>query len=174
MSNTGLKSAVVVQFVVICALSVLLYEANRPKLAPSRVPTVLADIRGVLSVGANYTQFQEKVQSLSAAIEEYNSEGGSGPALKGFEESLKLYKDSLDLWTEMINLPNTYASETRRPSTLLRIAREQGFEITSGVSNKVQADVLMQELWAKADEGRHGKKNENGSGPKTTPQNRQP
>ena len=152
MSNSAWKSIVAVQFVVICALSVLLYDAKRPKQVPSRVETVLADIHGVLSVGANYTQFQEKVQSLGAAIEEYKSEGGGGPALKRFDESLQLYTDSLDLWTEMITFPNIYDSRTRRPSTLIRIAKEQGYDIGGDFSNKVHADVLMQELWSKAKE----------------------
>jgi hypothetical protein len=39
-------------------------------------------------VGVNYTQFQEKVQSLSAAIEEDRSDGRDGAALKRFEEFL--------------------------------------------------------------------------------------
>jgi len=166
MNNRVLKLILVAQFVVICVLAVLLFEATRPKTAPSRVETVLADIHGVLSVGANYTQFQEKVQSLGGAIEEYRSAGGGGATLKRFEECLKLYKDSLDLWEDTINLPNTYSrSGTRVPATLDRIAREQGFDISGEFEFKVQSDVLMQQLWAKADEvGRGGKTEGKSSG----------
>jgi hypothetical protein len=163
MNNIAWKSVVGVQFVVICALSVVVYDVERPKPVPSRVENVLAEIHGVLFVGANYTQFQEKVQSLGGAIEEYKSEGGGGSILKRFNESLKLYKDSLDLWTDTINLPNTYDSNTRRPYILVRIAKEQGFEFGGDFPNKVYADVLMQKLWAKADEVGRGKKGESGS-----------
>jgi hypothetical protein len=159
MSSRVWRLIVVVQLGVICVLAVLLFEARRPKTVPSRVETVLADIHGVLSVGANYTQFQEKVQSLGGAIEEYRSEGGDGPTLKRFEECLKLYKDSLDLWGDTINLPNTYSrSGTRVPATLERIAKEQGFDIDGPYQFKIQSDVLMQQLWAKADEVGRGNK----------------
>lgn len=158
MSSRMLKSVVVAQLVVICVLAVLLFEATRPRTAPSRVETALADIHGALTVGANYTQFQEKVQSLGGAIEEYRSGGGDGPSLKRFDECLKLYKDSLDLWGDSINLPNTYSrSGTRPPAILQRIAKEQGMDITGEFPFKAEADVLMQQLWAKADETGRGK-----------------
>jgi hypothetical protein len=95
---------------------------------------VLADMRGILSVGVSYTQFQEKVQSLSGAIEEYRSDGGDGAALKRFDESLKLYKESLDLWEDTINFPSRYDSRTRVPWMFERIAKEQGFNITGDFS----------------------------------------
>jgi len=172
MSSGVWKSIVVVQLVVICVLAVLLFEATRPKtvpLVPSRAETALADIHGVLSVGANYTQFQEKVQSLGGAIEEYRSQGGDGPTLKRFEECLKLYKDSLDLWGDTINLPNTYSrSGTRVPATLERVAKEQGFPIDGEYQFKVQSDVLLQQLWARADEIGRGKQSGEKSGGKSS------
>lgn len=172
MSGRIWKSIVVVQFVVICVLGVLLFEATRTKtapLVPSRVETALADIHGVLSVGANYTQFQEKVQSLGGAIEEYRSQGGDGLTLKRFEDCLKLYKDSLDLWGDTINLPNTYSrSGTRVPATLERIAKEQGYAIDGEYQFKIQSDVLLQQLWSKADEVGHGKQTEEKNGGKSS------
>jgi hypothetical protein len=154
-----LKAIAAVQLVVICVLAVLLFEATRPKPVPSRVETVLADIHGVLSVGANYTQFQEKVQSLSAAIEEDRSAGRGGPALKTFEESLKLYKESLDLWEDTITFPYTYGSDPSyrsAPTGLVVIAKQLGEPITKD-SYKAQADWFIKELWQKADEIGRGK-----------------
>jgi hypothetical protein len=161
MSATAWKSVAVVQLVTICALVVFLFESKRPKADVSKVEKVLGDIRGAMSVGANYTQFQERVQSLAAAIEGYKSDGGAGADLKRFEESLGLYKDSLDLWGEMITYPELFESGGFVPGTLRRIAGEQGFDISDkSFSNRVKGDVLLQQLWAKADEIGRGKKAE--------------
>jgi hypothetical protein len=122
------------------------------------VETALTDIHGTLSVGAKFTQLQEKVQALAAAIENFRAKGGGGSELVRFEQSLKLYKDSLDLWSDELSHSWMYEGEDISP-TLRRIAREQGFDISrSGGPYKVFADELLQQLWAKADEAGRGVK----------------
>ena len=103
MGRKALVAIVVIQFVVICALGFLLVQGSRPSAERERVEMALADIRGALSIGANYTQFQEKVQALAAAVENFRSKGGAGSDLARFERSQKLYKDSLDLWREELS-----------------------------------------------------------------------
>lgn len=159
MGRKTLVGIVVIQFVVICALGFLLVHGRRPPPERERVEMAFADIRGVLSVGANYTQFQEKVQALAAAVENFRSAGGTADDLARFDRAKKFYKDSLDLWSDEISYPATYESERRRftPIVLQRIAKEQGFDLSGeGVSYKIFADELLQELWKKADEVARG------------------
>jgi len=54
-----------IQFLVICALGLLLLQGTWPTADRERVETALADICVAVSVGANYTQFQEKVQAVA-------------------------------------------------------------------------------------------------------------
>ena len=168
MGRKALVAIVVIQFVVICALGFLLVQGRRPSAERERVETALADIRGALTVGANYTQFQEKVQALAAAVENFRSKGGAGSDLTRFEQSQKLYKDSLDLWSDELRYPALYESERRRfvPTPLERIAKEQGFDLSNPeFSYKIAADVLLQELWKKADDAGRGAEPQKGSEP---------
>jgi hypothetical protein len=167
MGRKALVAIVVAQFVVICVFALLLVRGRRPTAEQERVETALADIRGALSVGANYTQFQEKVQALAAAIDNFRSKGGAGSDLAQFELSQKLYEDSLDLWSDELRRSALYESERRLfvPTVLERIAKEQGFVVPPrgslassepAVPYKYFADQLLQELWKKADDAGHG------------------
>lgn len=159
MGKKTLVGITVIQFGVICALTFLLLQEKRPSQEKQRVETALAGIRGALSVGANYTQFQEKIQVLAVAVEGFRSTGRSADDLVRFERALKLYKDSLDLWSDQLHYPVMYESERHRftPIVLERIAREQSFDLSlEGVSYKVLADVLLQDLWKKADDAARG------------------
>ncbi|MEO8096093.1 MAG: hypothetical protein ABI811_00205 [Acidobacteriota bacterium] len=171
MRSKALGAVVVIQFVVICALGLLLVQGRRPTAERERVKTALADIRGALSVGANYTQFQEKVQALAAAIENFRSQGGAGNDLARFEQSQKLYKDSLDLWSDELSYPGLYESERRRfvPTPLERIAKEQGLDLSEPkVPYKIFADELLQQLWKKADQAGSGVNPQKESAPEPT------
>ena len=160
MGRKALVAIVVAQFVVICVLGLLLVQGRRPTAEQERVEIALADIRGALSVGANYTQFQEKVQALAAAIDNFRSKGGAGGDLARFELSQKLYKDSLDLWSDELNYPGIYKRSPHGhfvPSALERIAKEQGFDLSDPTfSYKISADVLLQQLWTKAGQAGRG------------------
>ena len=166
MRSKVLGAIVVVQFVVICALGFLLLKGGRPTAERERVETSLTDIHGTLSVGANFTQFEEKVQALAAAIENFRAKGGGGSELVRFEQSLRLYKDSVDLWSD--ELSNSWEYEKKvgdrfgsAPAPLWRIAKEQGYDISnSGIHYKIFADELLQQLWAKAHEAGRGVKTE--------------
>ena len=163
MGRKLLVGIVVIEFVVICALSFLLVQGRRPSPERERVLQALADIHGVLAVGANYTQFQEKVQALAGAVENFRSAGGGADDLAPFYCAQKLYKDSLDLWSDEIDYPATYESERRRftPTVLQRIAKEQGFDLSGeGIPYKAFADQLLQELWRKADDAARGANSE--------------
>jgi hypothetical protein len=166
MRSKVLGTIVVVQFVVICALGFLLLQGGRPTAEREKVETALTDIHGTLSVGANFTQLQEKVQALAATIDNFRAKGGGGSELVRFEQSLKLYKDSLDLWSD--ELSNSWRYEKKvgdrfgyAPAPLERIAKEQSYDISqSGIHYKIFADELLQQLWAKADEAGRGVKTE--------------
>jgi hypothetical protein len=161
MGRKALVAIVMVQFLVICALGLLLLQGTRPTAERERVETALADIRGALSVGANYTQFQEKVQALAAAVENFRAKGGGGTDLARFEQAQELYKDSLDLWSDELNSSWRYENGRKRvPDVLERIAKEQGVDVSSPEISyyKYFADELLQQLWAKADEAGHGVK----------------
>jgi hypothetical protein len=175
MGRKVLVAIVVIQFVVICALGLLLVQGRRPTAERERVETALADIRGALSVGANYMQLQEKVQALAAAIENFRAKGGAGSDLARFERSQKLYKDSLDLWSDELTYPNRYerSPENRLfvlvPTPLERIAREQGFDLpVREFSFKVLADELLQQLWTEADQAGRGVNTQRESAPEPT------
>ena len=160
MGRKALVVIVVIQFVVICALAFMLAQGRRASAEGERVDTALTDIRGALSVGANYTQFQEKVQALAAAIENLRAKGGATSDLTRFEESQELYKESLDLWSEEMSLAGLYERRPHGhyvPTVLARIAKEQGLDLSEGeYSYKIFADELMQQLWAKADQAGRG------------------
>jgi hypothetical protein len=162
MGRKALVAIVMIQFLVICALGLLLLQGTRPTAERERVETSLADIRGALSVGANYTQFQEKVQALAAAVENFRAKGGGGTDLARFEQAQKLYKDSLDLWSDELNSSWRYENgrKGRVPDVLGRIAKEQGVDVSSPEISyyKYFADELLQQLWAKADEAGRGVK----------------
>jgi hypothetical protein len=164
-----LVAIVVIQFVVICALAFMLAQGRRPSADAEKVDTALADIRGALSVGANYTQFQEKVQALAAAIESFRAKGGPTRDIIRFEESQKLYKESLDLWSEEMSLAGLYERRPHGhfvPTVLARIAKEQSFDLTEGdYPYKIFADELMQQLWAKADQAGRGVSTQEESAP---------
>jgi len=157
----------VIQFVVIYALGLLLVQGRRPTADRERatadrerVEAALADIRGALSVGSNYTQLQEKVQALAAAIENLRAKGGAASDLARFERSEKLYKDSLDLLSEELSYPGLYERFPHGryvPPRLESIAKEQGFDLSEPpASYKIFADVLLQQLWTKADQAGRG------------------
>jgi hypothetical protein len=167
MGKKALVVTVVIQFVVICALGFLLVRGTRPSAERERVETALADIRGALSVGANYTQFQEKVQAFAAAIESFRSKGGAASDLGRFESAQKLYKDSLELWNHELMYPRLYelSPEDRNfvivPTPLERIAKEQGFDLpVNEFSYKVLADELLRQLWTRADQAAGGVNNQ--------------
>jgi hypothetical protein len=166
MRSKLLGTIVVVQFVVICALGFLLLQRGRPTAERERVEAALTDIHGALSVGANFTQLQEKVQTLAAAVETFRTKGGDGSELVRFEQSLKLYKDSVDLWSDKLSDSWRYEKKVGdrfgyAPTTLERIAKEQSYDISqSGIPYKIFADELQQQLWAKADEAGRGVKPE--------------
>jgi hypothetical protein len=171
MGRKALVAIVVIQFVVICALGFLLLRGGRPTAERERVEAALTDIHGTLSVGANFTQLQEKVQALAAAVENFRAKGGGGEELVRFEQSLKLYKDSVDLWND--KLSNSWRYEKKvgdrfsyAPTALLRIAKEESFDVSySGISYKVFADELLQQLWAKADQAGRGVNTQKESAP---------
>jgi hypothetical protein len=175
MGRKTLLAIVVVQLVVICALGLLLVQGRRPTAERERVESALTDIHGALSVGANYTQLQEKVQALAAAIENFRAKGGAERDLARFERSEKLYKDSLDLWSDELTYPNRYerSPEDRLfvsvPTPLERIAKEQGFVLpVHEFSYKVLADELLQQLWTKADQAGRGVNTQKESAPEPT------
>lgn len=153
MGRKALAAIVVIQFVVIGALGVLLVHGRRPTAEQEKAETALADIRGVLSVGANYTQLQERVQALAAAIENFRAKGGPESELARLERSQKLYKDSLDLWSEELSYPGLYERTPHGhyvPTVLRHIAKEQGLDLSDPeFSYKIFADDLLQQLWAK-------------------------
>jgi len=159
MGRKTLTAIVLIQFALICALGLQLARGRRPAAERERISTVLGDIRGALSVGANYTQLQEKVQAFAAAIENFRSNGGAVGDLEPFERAQGLYKDSLELWSDELTYPSRYEQfpEDRRsvwvPATLKRIAKEQGLDLAvNEFSYKALADELLQELWARADQ----------------------
>jgi len=174
MRRRALFAIIVFQSVVICVLGFLLVHQHRPTAEQERVELALADIRGALLVGASYTQFQEKIQALAAAIDNFRSKGGSGRDLARFEMSQKLYKDSLDLWSDELENSRLYESKLRLfvPEVMGRIAREQGFVVPPqgslkeaassepGVPYKYFAGQLLQELWKKAEATARGVKSE--------------
>lgn len=172
MGRKALVAIVVIQFIVICALGLLLVQGKRPTAERERVETALADIRGALSVGANYTQLQEKVQALAATIENFRARGGAGSDLERFGRSQKLYKDSLDLWGEELSYPGLYERSPHRryaPTALERIAKEQGLDLSDPeFSYKIFADELLQQLWKKADQAGHGVNTQKESAPEPT------
>jgi hypothetical protein len=169
MGRKVLAAIVVIQFLVICALGLMLAQGRRQSAERERVDSALADIRGALSVGADYTQFQEKVQAFAAAVENFRAKGGAKSDLTRFEESQKLYKDSLDLWSEEINLAGLYERRPHGryvPTALARIAREQDLDPSEGeYPYKIFADELVQQLWAEADQTARGANTQQESAP---------
>ena len=172
MGRKTLVATVVIQFVVICSLGFLLVQGRRPSAERERVETAIADVRGALSVGANYTQFEEKVQALAGAVENLRAKGPAGSDLAAFDKSLKLYKDSIDLWSDELSYPGLYERSPHGrfvPRTLERVAKEQGLDLSDPeFSYKISADVLLQQLWAKADQARPGVNVQNNSPRPTT------
>jgi hypothetical protein len=81
-------------------------------------------------------------------------------------QSQKLYKDSLDFWSDELSDSWRYEKKvgdrcTSAPAPLERIAKEQSYDISnSGIHYKIFADELLQQLWAKADEAGRGVKTE--------------
>jgi hypothetical protein len=169
-SRKPLLAIVVIQSVVICALGFLLVQGRRPTAERERVETALADIRGALSVGVSFTQLQEKVQALASAIENFRARGGEGADLAGFERAAKLYKDSLELWSDKLRYPNLYESKPKwfLPSDLARIAKEESFDLKPEYSNGALADSLLQRLWQDADQSGRGVSTQKQSSPEPT------
>jgi hypothetical protein len=138
-----------VQFVIICALGFLLFDAKHPDRDRERVETALTDIRGALSVGANYTQFQEKVQALAAAVENYRTRGAPRRYLKRYDLSLQLYKDSLEYWHYEMSMAARvdFDDPDRAEATMKRIEKEMKELGVPEVTSKEQLFEKADEVW---------------------------